>query len=109
MTDPFADARPDRPRSSTRPATTTTSSRSARPGPTRRQHTVTQAEIDAGGNCDADDPADELRSLCNIATADSDQTEADTDDAVVPVSQIAVAEHRQGGVTEQTRSMRPAT
>ena len=67
---------------------TTTSSRSARPGPTRRQHTVTQAEIDAGGNGDTDDPADELfDSLCNIATADSDQTEEDTDDAVVPVSQ----------------------
>ena len=52
------------------------------------QHTVTQDEIDAGGNCDTDDPADELfDSLCNTATADSDQTEEDTDDAVVPVSQ----------------------
>ncbi|CAN7432598.1 DUF7507 domain-containing protein [Caulobacter sp. LjRoot300] len=38
-------------------------------------HTVTQAEIDAGGTID------------NTATADSDQTGADTDDASIPVAQ----------------------
>jgi uncharacterized repeat protein (TIGR01451 family) len=38
-------------------------------------HTVTQAEIDAGQN------------ILNIATADSDQTEPDSDDASVPVEQ----------------------
>jgi uncharacterized repeat protein (TIGR01451 family) len=38
-------------------------------------HTVTQAEIDAGGTID------------NIATADSDQTGPDTDPASVPVAQ----------------------
>ena len=38
-------------------------------------HTVTQAEIDAGGN------------IVNTATADSDQTGPDTDDASIPVKQ----------------------
>ncbi|MBU3652123.1 MAG: DUF11 domain-containing protein [Limnohabitans sp.] len=38
-------------------------------------HTVTQAEIDAGGN------------IVNTATADSDQTGPDTDDASIPVAQ----------------------
>ncbi|TCS17526.1 DUF11 domain-containing protein [Caulobacter sp. BK020] len=38
-------------------------------------HTVTQAEIDAGGTID------------NTATADSDQTGPDTDDASIPVAQ----------------------
>lgn len=38
-------------------------------------HTVTQAEIDAGTD------------IMNTATADSDQTEPDTDDAAVPVDQ----------------------
>jgi len=38
-------------------------------------HTVTQSEIDAGGN------------ITNIATADSDQTAPDTDDASIPVAQ----------------------
>ena len=109
VTDPFADDPPGSSAVSTRPAMTTTSSRSGRPGPTRRQHTVTQAEIDAGGNCDTDDPADELfDSLCNTATADSDQTEEDTDDAVVPVSQspsLNIVKEATG----ETRSMRPAT
>ncbi|MBO9710413.1 MAG: hypothetical protein J7521_19595, partial [Caulobacter sp.] len=40
-------------------------------------HAVTQAELDAGGN------------ITNIATADSDQTGPDTDDASVPVQQSA--------------------
>jgi uncharacterized repeat protein (TIGR01451 family) len=39
-------------------------------------HTVTQSEIDAGGN------------IVNVATADSDQTDPDTDDAFVPVAQM---------------------
>jgi uncharacterized repeat protein (TIGR01451 family) len=38
-------------------------------------HAVTQAEIDAGGN------------IVNTATADSDQTGPDTDDAAIPVAQ----------------------
>ncbi|WP_291939928.1 hypothetical protein [Limnohabitans sp.] len=38
-------------------------------------HVVTQAEIDAGGN------------ITNVATADSNQTDPDTDDASVPVAQ----------------------
>lgn len=38
-------------------------------------HTVTQSEIDTGGN------------IVNVATADSDQTGPDTDDASVPVLQ----------------------
>ena len=39
-------------------------------------HTVTQAEIDAGGT-----------NIVNIATADSNETAPDTDDASVPVTQ----------------------
>ena len=39
-------------------------------------HEVTQAEIDAGGN------------IVNVATADSDQTGPDTDDASIPVEQL---------------------
>ena len=39
-------------------------------------HSVTQAEIDAGGN------------IVNVATADSDQTGPDTDDASIPVEQL---------------------
>jgi uncharacterized repeat protein (TIGR01451 family) len=50
-------------------------------------HTVTQAEIDAGGNCDGDDEGTAFDALCNTATADSTETGPDTDDAVVPVSQ----------------------
>ena len=38
-------------------------------------HAVTQAEIDAGSN------------IVNTATADSDQTGPDTDDASIPVAQ----------------------
>ena len=44
-------------------------------------HTVTQAEIDSNGGGDGD--------IDNIATADSDQTGPDTDDATVPVAQTA--------------------
>ncbi|MGX7953821.1 DUF7507 domain-containing protein, partial [Tsuneonella sp. HG249] len=43
------------------------------------QHTVTQAEIDSNGGGDGD--------LDNVATADSTQTDPDTDDATVPVDQ----------------------
>ena len=42
-------------------------------------HTVTQAEIDSNGGGDGD--------IDNIATADSNQTGPDTDDATVPVDQ----------------------
>src|SRR6185503_8691369 len=42
-------------------------------------HTVTQAELDTNGGGDGD--------IDNIATADSDQTGPDTDDATVPVTQ----------------------
>ena len=43
-------------------------------------HTVTQAEIDSNGGGDGD--------IDNMATADSDETGPDTDDATVPVAQI---------------------
>ena len=42
-------------------------------------HTVTQAEIDSNGGGDGE--------LDNIATADSNETGPDTDDATVPVAQ----------------------
>ena len=42
-------------------------------------HTVTQAEIDSNGGGDGD--------IENIATADSNETGPDTDDATVPVAQ----------------------
>ena len=42
---------------------------------------MTQAEIDSNGGGDGD--------IDNIATADSDQTGPDTDDATVPVAQAA--------------------
>ena len=41
-------------------------------------HTVTQAEIDSNGGGDGD--------IDNMATADSDETGPDTDDATVPVA-----------------------
>ena len=54
-------------------------------------HTVTQDEIDAGGNYDSDDPADGvLDSLRNVATVNADSTNGsvtDDDDAVVEVCQ----------------------
>ena len=51
-------------------------------------HTVTQAEIDSNGGGDGD--------IDNTATADSDQTGPDTDDASVPMTQTAGAQHHQG-------------
>jgi Ca2+-binding RTX toxin-like protein len=49
-------------------------------------YTVTQADIDAGGNSDSDgdEAFDQLR---NVATAGSDQTDPVSDDAAVPVIQ----------------------
>ena len=44
-------------------------------------HTVTQAEIDSNGGGDGD--------IDNMATADSNETGPDTDDATVPVAQAA--------------------
>ena len=49
---------------------------------------MTQAEIDSNGGGDGD--------LDNIATADSNETDPDTDDASVPVDAEPGAEHRQG-------------
>lgn len=46
---------------------------------------MTQAEIDAGGNYDGNDEGTAFDSLRNVATADSNQTGEDTDDAVVAV------------------------
>ena len=51
-------------------------------------HTVTQAEIDSNGGGDGQ--------LENTATADSNETGPDTDDASVPVALQPGAEHRQG-------------
>ena len=57
-------------------------------------HTVTQDEIDAGGNYDSSDPADGTNdSLRNVATAtaevvNSDAQVTDDDDAVVEVCQL---------------------
>ena len=51
------------------------------------KHTVTQAEIDAGGNFDGPDAGSAFDQLRNVATADCDQTGEDTDDASVPVAQ----------------------
>ena len=47
-------------------------------------HTVTQAELTAGGNWDTNSDG-KLDSLRNVATADSNETGPDTDDAIVPV------------------------
>src|SRR4029077_16857639 len=52
-------------------------------------HTVTQAEIDAGGNFDGPDGDSLFDQLRNVATADSNETGPDTDDATVPVAQAA--------------------
>ena len=49
-------------------------------------HTVTQAEIDAGGNFDGPDADSLFDQLRNVATADSNETGPDTDDASVPVA-----------------------
>ena len=50
-------------------------------------HTVTQAEIDAGGNFDSADADSAFDQLRNVATADTNETPEDTDDAVVDVVQ----------------------
>src|SRR5207249_4734463 len=50
-------------------------------------HTVTQAEINAGGNFDSSDSDTANDQLRNIATADTDQTGPQSDDAVTPVTQ----------------------
>jgi uncharacterized repeat protein (TIGR01451 family) len=52
-------------------------------------HTVTQAEIDNGGNYDGSDEGTAFDSLRNVATADSNETGEDTDDEVVPVNASA--------------------
>ena len=57
-------------------------------------HTVTQAEIDSNGGGDGD--------IDNIATADSDQTGPDTDDATVPVAQAAALNIVKEAVPGQT-------
>ena len=59
-------------------------------------HTVTQAEIDSNGGGDGD--------IDNTATADSDQTGPDTDDATVPVAQTpALNIIKDGRCRRQTR------
>ena len=72
-------------------------------------YTVTQADIDAGGNFDGPDVDTAFNQLRNVATADSDQTEPESDDATVPVEQaadlsivkvvqdVARRHHRSGG------------
>ena len=57
-------------------------------------HTVTQAEIDSNGGGDGD--------IDNMATADSDQTGPDTDDATVPVTQAAALNIVKEAVPGQT-------
>ena len=58
-------------------------------------HTVTQAEIDAGGNFDGPDADSLFDQLRNVATADSNETGPDTDDASCRWRRTR-AEHRQG-------------
>ena len=57
-------------------------------------HTVTQAEIDSNGGGDGD--------IDNMATADSDQTGPDTDDATVPVAQAPALNIVKEAVPGQT-------
>ena len=62
-------------------------------------HTVTQAEIDSNGGGDGD--------IDNMATADSDQTGPDTDDATVPVAQTpALNIVKDGGAGADRRMWR---
>ena len=63
---------------------------------TPRTHTVTQAEMNAGDD------------LVNVATADTDQTDPEDDDATSTVDQSPDADDRQGLRAETRRSMRPA-
>ena len=57
-------------------------------------HTVTQAEIDSNGGGDGD--------IDNMATADSNETGPDTDDATVPVAQAAALNIVKEAVPGQT-------
>ena len=51
-------------------------------------YTVTQADIDAGGNFDTTDPADGLNDVIrNVASVDTDQTDPEEDHADSPVDQ----------------------
>ena len=64
-------------------------------------HTVTQAEIDSNGGGDG--------LLENTATADSNETGPDTDDATVPVAQTAALNIIKDAVPGQTGGSRPAS
>ena len=61
-------------------------------------HTVTQAEIDSNGGGDGD--------IDNMATADSDETGPDTDDATVPVAQAPALNIIKDGLERHGRSGR---
>ena len=63
-------------------------------------HTVTQAEIDSNGGGDGD--------LDNIATADSNETGPDTDDATVPVAQNPALNIVKDATCRAARRMWPA-
>jgi uncharacterized repeat protein (TIGR01451 family) len=77
VTDPFADVVPGIVRGADAPGDGDNDLEVGETWTYTAQHTVTQAEIDAG------------QDLVNTATADSNQTGPDTDDATVPVSQAA--------------------
>jgi uncharacterized repeat protein (TIGR01451 family) len=65
-------------------------------------HTVTQAELDAGGNYDTGAPTG-FDSLRNVATAHSNETPDDTDDAIVPVAQTkSIDLLKTAGAIDQT-------
>ena len=64
-------------------------------------HTVTQAEIDSNGGGDGD--------LDNIATADSNETGPDTDDASVPVAQNPALNIVKDAAVPAARPMRRAS
>src|SRR5438477_254924 len=48
---------------------------------------ASEGKIDAGGNFDGPDAGTAFDQLRNIATADTDQTDAQSDDATTPVTQ----------------------
>src|SRR3954453_9667349 len=60
----------------------------------KAQHTLTQAEIDSNGGGDGD--------IDNIATADSNETGPDTDDATIPLAQNAALNIVEDAVAGQT-------
>src|SRR4051812_45618090 len=60
----------------------------------KAQHTLTQAEIDSNGGGDGD--------IDNIATADSNETGPDTDDATIPLAQNAALNIVKDAVAGQT-------